>query len=316
MLLENAVGQTDDAAERAAAIVSPPSWAYPVNPPHIAEPPANGGAIQVPHSPVSLLPAQVMDLFRAPDWHPADHPHMPDVVARGRRPGVYACGYCHLPDGAGRPENASLAGLPAAYLVQQVDDFRIGTRRSAVATRVPPRLMIELARAATDAEIKAAAEYFSRLKPQHRIKIIETTTVPHTYVVGWHLAADNTAPQEPIGQRIIEVPENLEQFEHRDSRSGFVAYVPVGAIKAGEALVQGAGSNTTLACSGCHGADLRGTAIVPSIAGRSPSYLVRQLIDIQSGLRMGTDAAPMIEVVKPLRVEDMIAIASYLASID
>jgi cytochrome c553 len=56
-------------------------------------------------------------------------------------------------------------------------------------------------------------------------------------------------------------------------------------------------------------------AIVPSIAGRSPSYIVRQLFDIQSGAHVGTDVAPMAEVVKQLKVEDMISIAAYLATL-
>jgi cytochrome c553 len=240
---------------------------------------------------------------------------MPGVVARGRKPSVYACGYCHLPDGAGRPENASLAGLPAGYIVQQLADFKSGARRTAVAARVPSQLMITLSQSVTNADIKAAAEYFSHLQPQRRIKVVETDAVPRTDVAGWFLAADRTGPKEPIGKRIIEVPEDLEQFEHRDARARFVAYAPVGSTKAGERLVQFGGPNRTLACAGCHGADLSGAGTVPTIAGRSPSYIVRQLFDMQSGLRAGTDVAPMAEVVRQLRVEDMVFIAAYLATL-
>jgi cytochrome c553 len=272
-------------------------------------------AVRVPYSDRAFLPSQLQNLFNAPDWHPKDHPAMPDVVARGRKPGVYACGYCHLPDGAGRPENASLAGLPVAYIVQQLADFKSGSRRTAVPARLPPQLMIALARSVSNAEIKAAADYFSRLQPRLRIKVIETDAVPSTYVAGWFLATDTAAPKEPLGQRIIEVPEDLEQFEHRDARARFVAYVPVGSVKTGESLVKIGRPNRTLACVSCHGADLKGMAIVPSIAGRSPSYIVRQLFDIQSGAHVGTDVAPMAEVVKQLKVEDMISIAAYLATL-
>jgi cytochrome c553 len=303
-------------AQPARQATWPPQWAYPVNAPNLAEPPAGHGVIRVPRGATTFLPEQLTDLFSAPDWHPEDHPAMPGVVARGRQPGVYACGYCHLPNGAGRPENASLAGLPAAYIVRQVEDFRSGARRTAVPARIPPQLMIELARLATAAEIDAAADYFSHLPPQFLIKVIETATVPPTHVAGWILAADTTAPPEPIGQRIIEVPEDLEQFEHRDSRSRFLAYVPLGAVKAGARLAAGAVPNRTLACAGCHGRDLKGTGLVPGIAGRSPSYLVRQLVDIQCGLRAGAGAAPMRPVVQGLRIEDMIAIAAYLATLE
>jgi cytochrome c553 len=239
---------------------------------------------------------------------------MPDVVAHGRKPGVYACGYCHLPDGGGRPENASLAGLPATYIAQQVADIRNGTRRTAVPTRVPPKLMTHLAAVATDNEIGAAAEYFSKLQPQFRIKVIESETVPHTHVAGWILAVDKAGPREPMGQRIIEVPEDVEQFEHRDSRTGFIAYVPVGSLKAGQELVASGGVDKTIACSGCHGADLKGAGTVPGIGGRSPSYIMRQLFDIQSGLRAGAAIAPMVPVVKRLSIPEMIQISSYLAT--
>ncbi len=45
---------------------------------------------------------------------------MPEVVARGREPEVFACGFCHRADGPGGPENANIAGLPAACIVQQM----------------------------------------------------------------------------------------------------------------------------------------------------------------------------------------------------
>ena len=67
---------------------------------------------------------QALDSFNVPDWHPEEHPAMPDVVEHGRKPSVRGCGYCHLPNGLGRPENASLAGLPAAYIEQQVAGFQ------------------------------------------------------------------------------------------------------------------------------------------------------------------------------------------------
>jgi cytochrome c553 len=269
----------------------------------------------VPLSSITFLPSQLIDLFSAPDWHPADHPAMPKVVARGRKPSVYACGYCHLPDGSGRPENAALAGLPPAYIVQHVADIWTGARRTAVPTRAPPQLMTELAAVATDTDIKAAADYFSKLRPQFRIKVIETASAPRTRVAGWILAVDKTGPREPIGERVIEVPKDVEQFEHRDSRAEFFAYVPIGAVKAGKELVSGGGQDRTIACAGCHGADLKGAKNIPGIAGRSPSYITRQLFDIQAGLRAGSNVAPMVPVVRRLSIAEMIEISSYLATL-
>jgi cytochrome c553 len=120
---------------------------------------------------------------------------------------------------------------------------------------------------------------------------------------------------EPIGQRIVEVPLDVEQFEHRDTRSQFVAYVPKGSIAKGEVLVKTGGSETTMPCATCHGPDLRGADPVPGIAGRSPSYLVRQLYDFQQHARAGDAGALMAPVVEKLSHDDMIALAAYVSSL-
>jgi cytochrome c553 len=103
----------------------PPSWAYPVNPPNFQRAPDDGSIRRVPGSTAGFTLTQVRDLFAAPDWHPEDHSPMPSVVANGRKPEVMACGVCHRADGAGGPENASLFGLPAAYIVQQTKTLKM-----------------------------------------------------------------------------------------------------------------------------------------------------------------------------------------------
>ena len=128
------------------------------------------------------------------------------------------------------------------------------------------------------------------------------------------MVASEGGGTEPINHRIIELPEDLERTELRDDTSGFVAYVPVGSIKKGEALVTKGGSGKTIRCGICHGAELKGLAEVPGLAGRSPSYLVRQLYDIQNGTRMGPWTPLMKEVVARLAPDDIVAVAAYLAS--
>jgi cytochrome c553 len=54
---------------------------------------------------------------------------------------------------------------------------------------------------------------------------------------------------------------------------------------------------------------------MPGIAGRSPSYLVRQLYDLQQGTRRGKWAPLMAPVVAKLTNDDMVAIAAYVASL-
>jgi cytochrome c553 len=293
---------------------SPPPWAYPLNLPELPRAPDGTARLTVPHSDRSFLRPEVTDRFYVPDWHPEEHPPMPTVVALGQKPDIFACGYCHLPDGAGRPENASLAGLPAAYIKEQLADFRSGARKTAVPERSPPVSMIALTRAMTAAQIETAAKYFSKLPRHNRTDVLEASSVPGTYATGWFLTFDPAAKSEPIGQRIIEVPEVLEQFERRDSRSRILAYVPPGSIKAGRALVRSQGN--PLACANCHGATLNGRGLIPGIAGRSPSYIVRQLYDIQTGARNGAGVTPMKAVVKNLTVDDMVSIAAYLVSLN
>jgi cytochrome c553 len=121
---------------------------------------------------------------------------------------------------------------------------------------------------------------------------------------------------ESIRQRIIETPKNLEQTELRNDAFGFIAYVPVGSIKRGEVLVTTGGAGKTIPCAACHGPDLKGLANVPSIAGRSPSYVVRQLYDIQSGARAGVATQLMKPIVANLTVDDMVSIAAYTASLN
>jgi cytochrome c553 len=291
-----------------------PAWAYPWAP-DFKVPPDDGVPRHVPDSSATFTITQERDLFFVPDWHPGDHPAMPDIVAHGRQPEVRACGSCHRAEGTGGPENASLAGLPAAYIVQQIEDFKSGARNFAGPQRSPSLLMTAIAKACTEEEAKAAAAYFSSLKPKANIKVVETDTVPATEIARFFYMVSNKGGSEPIGQRIVEVPVDAEQFEHRDTRSQFIAYVPRGSIARGEALAKTGGAAVTTPCATCHGPDLKGVAAIPGIAGRSPSYLVRQLYDFQQHARAGSAGALMLPVVENLSHDDMISLAAYVASI-
>jgi len=241
---------------------------------------------------------------------------MPDVVAHGRPPDVRACGSCHRTEGTGGPENASLAGLPAAYIAQQMADYKSGARKFAgPPQRGPVLLMTAIAKAASDADIQAAAAYFSSLKPRSVIRVVETDTVPATHIARVFYMLSKDGGTEPIGERIIEVPDDAAQFEHRDTRSTFTAYVPKGSIAKGEALAKTGGAGITTPCAICHGPDLKGAASVPGIAGRSPSYLVRQIYDIQQHARAGSGSVLMVPVVEKLSQDDMISLAAYVSSL-
>lgn len=295
---------------------TPLPWAYALNTPGLAPFIEPERRYSVPGSERSFLGSEIRNLYTPPDWHPADHPVMPEIVARGRDPGVYACGYCHLPNGQGRPENASLAGLSADYIRQQMADYRNGRRQSSEPQMGPPANMLAIGINATPAEVDAAATYFSSLVPQRWIRVVETDTVPVSQVAGWMFVPVEGGGTEPIGNRILEMPEDLERTELRDTRSGFVAYVPLGSVERGRELVTTGGDGKTQPCVVCHGPDLRGLGPVPPLAGRSPSYLVRQLYDLQTGSRNGSWAPLMAAAVANLDTADMVAIAAYVASLD
>jgi cytochrome c553 len=315
LIIAFSLGSIFSAATPTFSAEKPPAWAYPVNPPDFKPRPEDGILRRVPGSNATYSVSQLSDRFIAPVWHPGDHSPLPQIVATGRKPNVFACGFCHRADGPGGPENSNLAGLPAAYIVQQMADYKSGARKSAVPTRGPVALMISLSKDITDAEVETAAAYFSALRPRSNIRVVETDTVPKPFVAGWFLAASDTGEKEPIGQRMIEVPEDLEQFENRDPRSRFIAYVPIGSIAKGAALVSTGGAGKTLQCTICHGSDLKGLGGIPPIAGRSPSYVVRQLYDIQSGARAGVAAQLMKATVANLTADDMLSIGAYLASL-
>jgi cytochrome c553 len=118
-----------------------------------------------------------------------------------------------------------------------------------------------------------------------------------------------------MGMRIIEVPEDNYQTEPmRNPRSGFIAYAPPGSIKRGEELVTSGGNGKTIACGICHGADLLGVANIPGIAGRSPTFLARQMYDMQAGTRNGPGVALMTKVLEKLTNDDYVAILAYVSS--
>ena len=271
------------------------------------------------------------------DWFPDDHPNpMPGIIKQGPvalgstgRP----CGTCHLSDGSGRPENSSPAGLPAKYILRQLDDFRNGRRHSVEPGKGNSNTMVMLAKAMTDEEMKQAAEYFSAVTWRPHVTVVETDRVPANRIQGeLFIPLVNNVTEhrltEPIGNRIIEVPTDVDVNQVlRNSRGTWIAYVPPGAIARGRNLVTTGGSSIVnnqivlgraTACTACHGQDLRGMAPdIPPLAGRSPSYLAREIFDIQQGMRAGSyPVLPLMKkAVERLTAEDIIDITAYLASL-
>ena len=160
----------------------------------------------------------------------------------------------------------------------------------------------------TEDEIRQSADYFSSLKWAPWIKVVESDTVPKTRPSGgmWLRLEGADAGTEPLGRRIIETPKNTEFTEKlRNPRSGFTAYVPKGSIAKGEALRRSRARRRRRATI-CHGADLGGLAVVPTLRGRSPSYIARQLADLKLGTRHGLWSPLMAPVVANLTADDIL----------
>ncbi|HZS57676.1 MAG TPA: hypothetical protein VFA43_00300 [Gemmatimonadaceae bacterium] len=302
-------------AQTTSASIEVPAWLFP------SPAKANTAILdsvtlrRIPGSQAAFTAARVADRFNVADWYPSSHPPMVDIVAHGRKPAVFACAYCHQPDGTGRPENAMLAGLPVAYIQQQVADMKSGARRSA--WRAPYAAsdnMRKVADSATEGEIEAAARYYSRLPPRQRSRVVEATKIPRAEpALGLYLSVPNGG-EEPLGQRLIEMPADASRHQLLDPRVGYIAYVPPGSIARGRVLATAGSMPATPPCESCHGPGLHGVALVAPLAGRAPSYLLRQLLAFRTGTRSTPAGAPMKIVAAGLNLNDMIAVAAYAGS--
>jgi cytochrome c553 len=293
-----------------------PGWAYPPCPAAAGNPDA-AQSLSVAGSGIHFTRAQLRDRSSAADWFPLEHEPPPAVVAGSHQPKKLACGFCHLPDGNGRPENAKLAGLPPAYIITQVKAFHASERRAAQADWLPVTLMANSTAELTEEELAAAADYFSRQQVRSFVHVVESDRVPVHTAACYILTASGTG-RVSLGSAIVEMPIDIERFERRDPHTTYVAYVPKGSIERGRLLARTGAHDRTQPCALCHGPDLRGGPKLPGppLAGRFASYLFRQLYGFQSGTRGGDPAQPMRAVVARLTQKDMIDLAAYAASLN
>lgn len=304
-------------AQAASAYPAPsyPDWAYAVpTPQNEAHAPHDDGTqFSLPGSSGHFTRSQISGAGHLPpaDWYPHDHPVMPPLVAAGDAArGITACAGCHYPNGKGRPQNANIAGLNANYLARQLRDMKSGSRKSAEPRKVNAGQMVGFAKAMTSAEIAQAAAYYAALPPTVPIKVVETKSVPRMLSQEGLWLPDSDGAREPIGGRLIETPVDVDREQLRDPHAGFIAYVPPGAVAKGRRLA------VQLNCAQCHGEHLTGASgTAPGIAGRSPSYLARQLYDFQQGTRHGKSSAPMQQIVAGLSQADFVNLTAYLASL-
>jgi cytochrome c553 len=300
-------------AQASASSIDVPAWLFPFQAP--ATKPDSVTLQRVPGSQVTFTAAAAGNPYSVVDWFPASHAPMPEIVSHGRQRAVWACAYCHLPDGSGRPENAMLAGLPVAYIEEQVTDIKSGARHGPWPLPFAPSdNMRKVADSATADEIAAAARYFSGLRSRQRSRVVEATDIPRPVAGAGIWVSEANSEKEPLGHRLIEMPADAHRHELRDPLVEYLAYVPRGSIARGRVLATVGAPPATPPCESCHGPGLRGVALVPPLAGRSPSYVLRQLLAFRNGTRSAAASAPMRAVVQTLSLDDMIAAAAYAAS--
>lgn len=285
------------------------TWAFPAvdtDRPAVKE---DGRPKKIPGSDKSYTQAQIDDHFNPPDWFPNEHPAWPKSVQFGNAPIAQACSSCHLSNGLGHPESANIAGLNAEFMIRQMAEFKNGKRKNS-------EPMNAFAKNLSDQDAREASEYFAAINPAVWYKVIEAPMVPKTYVnTAFMRLPRPDGGMEPIGNRIITVPQDVDRTESRDPHSGFIAYVPPGSLKKGQALVQNGGAGKTIACDICHGAGLKGLGEVPRLAGQHPIYIVRQLYKFKNGEDGGAWSPLMRGPVAKLTDDDILCIAAYVGSL-
>ncbi len=274
----------------------------------------DGVKFSLPETSLSFTASEADYDYGPADWYPDDHPLMPDIVQKGRQEEkIRACSLCHYPNGQGKMENGHVAGLPYGYILDQLEIFSKGDRRSADPRKANTNEMMMIAKSMTDEEKQIVARYFSSINFKPLVNVIEATKAPQVRMTtnGLMLPIEDM-PFVPLGSRIIEVPTNPQRTEiMRDPRGMFTSYVPIGSLEKGKLLVE-TNNEKTIQCGICHGPNQTGLADIPSIAGRTASYTMRQLWDIKQGTRK---SPVMIPIISNLDIDDLLNISAYLASL-
>ena len=243
----------------------------------------------------------------------------PRVVAHGQAVGPNPCATCHLFNGAGSLGVPDLAGLPAAYMIEQIGQFRSGRRHSS-------EEMMAVAKGLGDAEFARACAYYAKPpRAWRRCNVVETARVPLTqpdrYGMLTVLSGGRTEPHR--------------RPDHRGCRRLGHAVFPGGSgcgDDAGRAFrrrrVRAEGRRCTRHGSGAQRG--RGRPILRALprdafawrrpcagplAGRSAACLARAMEDIRTGARGGRTVAPMRPIARGLSATDVRNVAAYLASL-
>ena len=142
-----------------------------------------------------------------------------------------ACATCPTArDGRRTPR---LPACPYAYVVQQLAGFQERSANERRRAQDEHHADDPGRQGMTDDGDQVAADYFSSMKWTPWIRSSRPTRCRRRESPATCSSRSPIGGTEPLGNRIVETPEDAERFELRDPRSGFVAYVPRGSIAKG-----------------------------------------------------------------------------------
>jgi hypothetical protein len=135
----------------------------------------------------------------------------------------------------GGPDSANLAGLNADYFARVIKDVAGGLRGGPF---IPPEAQSAVAKVTT-AEVEEVAKYYAGLTPVRWVRVVEAATVPKTAVGADRQRTKLPGNQtEALGKRIIEFADDPALLR-QSAQPAFAAYVPIGSLAAGKAIVEG-----------------------------------------------------------------------------
>jgi hypothetical protein len=309
------------AAATAQAADEPPPWAYgfttppPPNAPRATPNPAQPQDNVVEHSiegsQRKFTRAKIANRFGPADWFPGDHPTMPLVVERGaKRANIYACNLCHYRT-AGRPENADVTGLTTYF--PDLKGFKNGARKTSDPRKGNTGLM-GILRSDDGRGDRGRRPASPRSPPSRGSRSSGRQRAEDQAAGGMYLVVEGAEGQGADRQPHHQTPTARTTPSSRNPRSSFTAYVPPGSLQKGEPWSKAPSSGRR---SRLHDLPrLRPARPRPAAAaGRSPSYLTRQLYDMQHGNRNGAWTVLMAPVIAGMNADDVLNASAYLASL-
>ena len=313
-------GRSRDPPAKARTPIEVPEWLFPIDPKSLEdesqarEARRRGAARDSRQQGEVHAGAHQRSVQRTRLAAERSHSHARD---RGARPQACGHGLRLLPhtDRPGTPGKFRAGRTARGVLQGATARLRSGKRKpTGPEAYLPSQNMLKIARAMTDAEIDASAKYFAQQKlraarvrdrePAHtarRARGVDLRGSPR------HRRSRRPAARSHQRTRATRTPRRSPGIHRPMCRPAASTAASASSSRAMAARRQ--------PCATCHLANLKGTDKIPPIAGRSPTYLLRQMLAFRNGRRTGEAAQQMKPVVEKLTLNEMIDVVAYLGSL-